>query len=317
MLSFKQISLVAAITTVNVFVAAHANTNVVPGNNHITWNTSGPGDLNNISLTDRTGAIVFIRPSNNNTPANDSSTNIALNGRFLTSLQDGHYSLGVVCAGDVQLSAVPTAAKINDLEAGAATLQLKAGEIQYFIVGTEANFTPILQQVSAQQAAQTLQAHHTYKQSHQISRVTANNCSVPAQPTPAPVVPAPVTPPASTYYVETRPNVRLNILFDFDRSDIKPQYQSEIKKAADFLAQYTDAMVIVEGHTDSKGTDEYNQRLSERRAQAVRNALIQRHGIMPSRITAQGYGESRPVATNETEEGRQQNRRVVVVIQVN
>lgn len=315
MLSLKQISLVSAIATANIFAVAHANTSMVPGSSHITWNKSASGDLTDISLTDRTGAIVFIRPSSNNNPSSDSSVNIALNGRFLTSLQDGHYSLGVVCAGDVQLSAAPTAAKINDLTAGAATIQLKPGETQYFIVGTEANFTPVLQQVSAQQAAQTLQSHSTYKQNHQISRVTANDCPAPVQVTPPPVVPAVVTPPpANDYYVETRPNVRLNILFDFDRSDIKPQYQSEIKKAADFLAQYPDAMVIVEGHTDSKGSDAYNQGLSERRAQAVRNALIRNHGIAVSRITAQGYGESRPVATNDTADGRQQNRRVMVVI---
>ncbi|MFC0821413.1 OmpA family protein, partial [Moraxella marmotae] len=120
--------------------------------------------------------------------------------------------------------------------------------------------------------------------------------------------------PATEYYVETRPNVRLNILFDFDKSNIKAQYKGEVQKAADFLAQYPDAKAIIEGHTDSKGSDAYNQKLSERRANEVRNALIKNHGISPARLTAQGFGESRPVATNDTDAGRQENRRVMVVI---
>ncbi|UNU74236.1 OmpA family protein [Moraxella nasovis] len=320
MLSIKQLSLAAAIATTFV-VSAQANTVVVPsGNNAITWTKSASGSLNDLALTDRTAALVFIRPSTNGVSSADSSTNIALDGRFLTSLQDGHYSAGIVCAGDVKLSAIPTAAKINDLSLGAATLHLDAGETQYFLVGTEPNYTPVLKQITAEEAAKTLSAVNTYKQNHQISRVNADNCPAPAPkpaPRPAPVVvqPTPVVAvPAPQYYVETRPNVRLNILFDFDKSNIKAQYQDEVQKAANFLAKYADANVIVEGHTDSVGSDTYNQKLSERRANAVRNALVSNYGIAPSRIRAQGFGETRPVATNATAEGRQDNRRVMVVI---
>lgn len=307
MLSVKQLSLATAIAAATFAASATAATAPATG---VTWTKSAEGDLNNLQLTDRTAAVVFIRPTANDVAVADSSTNIALDGRFLTSLQDGHYSAGVVCAGDVKLSAVPTAAKINDLQAGAATINLKAGETQYFLVGTAQDYTPVLRQVTAEEASQALQAAPTFKQNHQISRVQAANCPAPMAPVPAPVV----TAPASEYYVETRPNVRLNILFDFDKSNIKSQYRSEVTKAADFLKQYPEANAVVEGHTDSKGSDAYNQALSERRAAAVRDALIRDHGINPSRITAQGFGESRPVATNDTDEGRAQNRRVMVVI---
>lgn len=308
MLSIKQLSLATAIAATTFAASAAAATAPVNG---VTWTKSAEGNLNNLQLTDRTAAVVFIRPTANDVAVADSSTNIGLDGRFLTSLQDGHYSASIVCAGDVKLSAVPTAAKINDLQAGAATINLKAGETQYFLVGTEQDYTPVLRQVTAEEAAQALQAAPTFKQNHQISRVQAANCPAPAPaPVPAPVV----TAPASEYYVETRPNVRLNILFDFDKSNIKSQYRGEVTKAADFLKQYPDANAVVEGHTDSKGTDAYNQALSERRAAAVRDALIRDHGINPSRISAQGFGESRPVATNDTDEGRAQNRRVMVVI---
>lgn len=319
MLSIKQLSFAVAVATATLSVSALANTVVVPGSNHVTWTKSATGDLN-LALSDRTAGVVFIRPSANNQPADQSSTNIGLDGRFLTSLQDGHYSAGVVCAGNVSLSAVPTAAKVNDLKLGAATINLKAGETQYFLVGTKTdNYVPVLQQITQAQANEILSADKTYKQNHQISRVNPENCPAPApKPAPAPV-PAPVVAPApapapTEYYVETRPNVRLNILFDFDKSNIKAKYKGEVEKAAAFLAQYPDAKAIIEGHTDSVGSDAYNQRLSERRANAVRQALISQYGISASRLTAQGFGESRPVATNSTDAGRQENRRVMVVI---
>ena len=71
---------------------------------------------------------------------------------------------------------------------------------------------------------------------------------------------------------------------------------------------------IIEGHTDSNGTDQYNIGLSQRRANTVREALIRDHGVNPSRLRAVGYGESRPIANNATPEGRYTNRRVMVVI---
>ena len=81
-----------------------------------------------------------------------------------------------------------------------------------------------------------------------------------------------------------------------------------------FLAQYPNSDAIIEGHTDSNGSDDYNQGLSKRRAETVKMALISKYGINPNRLTAVGYGESRPIATNETSDGRYTNRRVMVVI---
>ncbi|OOR89386.1 hypothetical protein B0181_06785 [Moraxella caviae] len=310
MLSFKHIPLATALAAVVGLTACSTTT---PAKNVVTWNKSASGmvsDVQNIALDDRTAALVFIRPATENVANPDSSTNIGLDDRFLVSVQDNHYSASVVCAGDVALSAVPTAAKINDLDAGAVNLKLAAGETVYFAVAADANtFQPTLRQVDAQTAANLLQG--TYRQAHQISRVQAHNCPEPVvAPAPAPVVPA----PQSEYYVETRPNIRLNILFDTNKSDIKPQYRSEVTKAANFLKDYPDAQVIVEGHTDSRGSETYNQALSERRAAAVRQSLITDYGIAPNRISAQGFGELRPVATNDTEEGRQLNRRVMVVV---
>lgn len=114
--------------------------------------------------------------------------------------------------------------------------------------------------------------------------------------------------------VEEVARVELLVNFEFDRSEVRPQYFDEIEEVANFMEQYPDVVVELEGHTDSTGTDEYNQGLSERRANAVRDVMINRFNVRASRITARGFGESQPVTSNSTSEGRAQNRRVITVI---
>lgn len=104
--------------------------------------------------------------------------------------------------------------------------------------------------------------------------------------------------------------IDLKINFDYDSSTIKPQYQSNLQQFSNILKQDKKLKAIIEAHTDSIASDEYNQALSERRAASVMNAL-NKNGIDLSRLEAIGYGESEPIATNETEEGRAQNRRVI------
>lgn len=114
--------------------------------------------------------------------------------------------------------------------------------------------------------------------------------------------------------VEEVARIELEVYFEFDRSEVRPQFFDEIQEVADFMNQYQDVVVELEGHTDSVGTEAYNQGLSQRRADAVRQVLIDRFDIQGSRVSATGYGESQPVATNDTAAGRQQNRRVITVI---
>ncbi|SDI46075.1 Outer membrane protein OmpA [Pseudomonas flavescens] len=104
--------------------------------------------------------------------------------------------------------------------------------------------------------------------------------------------------------------VELDVKFDFDKSQVKQQSLGDIQSLADFMKQYPQTSTVVEGHTDSVGTDAYNQALSERRAKAVRDVLVNQYGVGGTRVEAVGYGESRPVADNATEEGRAINRRV-------
>jgi OOP family OmpA-OmpF porin len=101
-----------------------------------------------------------------------------------------------------------------------------------------------------------------------------------------------------------------DILFDFDKAVLKEQFKSELDETKVVFDQNPDLQVTVEGHTDSTGSDAYNQKLSERRAKAVVRYLEQNVGVDPSRLSAVGYGESKPVASNDTAEGRAKNRRV-------
>ncbi len=105
-----------------------------------------------------------------------------------------------------------------------------------------------------------------------------------------------------------------SVLFATGRSELLPGAQASVDRLARYLADNPDKTVLIEGHTDSTGSDATNLRLSQERADAVRMALIS-EGIAPGRIAATGLGSSRPVAPNSTVEGRQQNRRVEIVIQ--
>ena len=109
--------------------------------------------------------------------------------------------------------------------------------------------------------------------------------------------------------------IELNLEFDFDSDDLRTSHFPQIDRVAAFMEKYPKTSAQLEGHTDSRGTDAYNQALSERRAYAVRDYLIDKKDIDPRRVTAVGYGESKPTATNDTDTGRQRNRRVDAVIE--
>lgn len=100
------------------------------------------------------------------------------------------------------------------------------------------------------------------------------------------------------------------VLFDFDKVTIKPEFKKMLRNAVKVMKLNPGLTVLIEGHTDSIGREEYNQVLSEKRARAVKEYAIN-HGIDASRMTIRGYGESQPIESNETEEGRSANRRVV------
>ena len=104
-----------------------------------------------------------------------------------------------------------------------------------------------------------------------------------------------------------------DVLFELDRANLKPGAMRSLTALIEFLRQNPDQRIAIEGHTDSLGSDSYNLELSERRADAVRD-FLERNRISPDRIATQGLGEAYPIASNETQAGRQQNRRVEIII---
>jgi len=160
------------------------------------------------------------------------------------------------------------------------------------------------------------------------------NCDI--QPGIGPVQPQgsmPITPLASTDYTLTctgaggttssagniqvvvpakkeRICIVLKIEFDTGKAVIKPKYHAEVGKVAEFMKKYPESNGVIEGHTDTVGGKEYNQKLSERRAASVRTYLVEKYGIAAERLTSKGYGYSKPIATNKTKAGKQKNRRI-------
>lgn len=121
------------------------------------------------------------------------------------------------------------------------------------------------------------------------------------------VVPPPV--------VKELVTINLNVEFDTAKYVVKEKYHNNVKKVADFMKEFPNTSAVIEGHTDNVGNADYNQKLSEDRANSVRQYLIDKFGVDGSRLSAVGYGLTKPVASNDTVEGKQNNRRVVAVMQ--
>jgi len=138
---------------------------------------------------------------------------------------------------------------------------------------------------------------------------TADGCPLPVAATPAPA-------PAAALAPEPAPTPRKLVLegvnFDFDKAALRQEDLAIIDRDAADLDKWGNVNIEVAGHTDNRGSDKYNMNLSQQRAEAVRNYLISK-GIAADRLTAKGYGESQPVADNDTDEGRFKNRRVELI----
>jgi OOP family OmpA-OmpF porin len=123
-----------------------------------------------------------------------------------------------------------------------------------------------------------------------------------------PPPPAPVKPKAAERFCD-KPST-IVVEFDTDKSVIKTKYDQDLNKLGTFLNEWTKAKGEISGHTDSVGSDKYNQKLSQRRAASVKKYLVEKFNIAPERLTTEGYGESKPIASNKTKAGRQLNRRI-------
>ena len=119
---------------------------------------------------------------------------------------------------------------------------------------------------------------------------------------------------------EIRIELAADVLFDFDKADLRKDARSALKQVGDIIREKAKGAVRIEGHTDSKGSDAYNQKLSQRRANSVKDWLIKNEGLKSVRFSTSGFGAKKPAVSNtkpdgsDDPEGRQKNRRVEIVI---
>jgi OmpA-OmpF porin, OOP family len=160
----------------------------------------------------------------------------------------------------------------------------------------------------AHEGAATYWACHNTESSRLLAEARklaeeAESCGPPA----AAVAPVPEKAPVKVC-------IPLNINFEIDSAEILPKYDLDIAKVADFMKKNPTTTAVIEGHTDNVGSEQHNLKLSQRRSESVVNELVDKFGIERSRLSAKGYGMTRPIADNATEEGRQKNRRIEAVI---
>ncbi|WP_162522646.1 OmpA family protein [Psychrobacter sanguinis] len=254
-----------------------------------------PTGVSEATSIDAAGAIDF-----------EDSVVVGIENYFQTSLQAGRYSQIKVCAGQNVLSAELTDQKNNHLANDGIKVNLQPKRTYYYQVShVEKGVTPVIRAINAPEAIELLKG--SIEQTHQISRVVTDNCMQPPTQTTT-------TNPVTTPVMETQKPINLDVLFDFDSAQIKGKYQQKIQLLAEYMQANPEATVHLESHTDNKGAAGYNLKLSQARAEAVKAELVNNYEVAGNRITTQGYGESQPVASNDTEAGRQQNRRVLATI---
>lgn len=170
-------------------------------------------------------------------------------------------------------------------------------------------------------AYDVFRACHTEEGAALAKQATAKaNALCPPQPaTPPAAVVVPEAPLEAIPAAEPTPErmkycVSLDIEFDINKADIRPQYHDEVAKVGDFMKKHPTTTAVIEGYADEVGSAEYNLQLSQRRAESVVKALVDKFGIDPARLSAKGYGEARPISSNSSDAGRQKNRRIDAII---
>lgn len=233
---------------------------------------------------------------------------VGINNQFQVSLQPNHFSEVTVCSGQVNLSVESTGYDTNELANANIQNNLQPKHTYYYLVTAATdNELPTIKAVDADKAVELLQG--SAEQTHQISRVTTDNCQSPEVNNQSNQ-----TQPVTSPEVQVNTPITLDVFFDFDSFQLRGTAHSKLKAVAEFMQQDPEATVLLESHTDSKGAASYNLKLSEKRGNSVKNALTNQYAIDSHRIATKAYGESQPIDTNDTAQGRQNNRRVVATI---
>lgn len=269
------------------------------------WITSGEAfsQSDNSVLAANESRVVFFRDEEE-----DSSDVIRLglgvNNVFQSSLQNRHYSEAIICSG-IQIVNI-TVSDNNKVTTYSQKYDLPPQITTYLQVGTSKSRHPFIEKLSLDEVLNSPEIFT--RQAHQINRVsskcnTLDNVGLQQSEMLSTVDNSDMDAP-----------LYFHLLFDFDSVEVKKESVIELSKVADAVQSFPERVLILEGHTDDKGPKRYNLTLSQKRADAVKNILINQYDLDALQIDSMGYGESRPMDTSGTEKGRQNNRRVEAIV---
>ncbi|MGP9519943.1 MULTISPECIES: OmpA family protein, partial [unclassified Psychrobacter] len=286
-----------------------ANSTNVTNENQIRWSKNGqvfqiPDDM---ALGENKSRVVFFRDSADIRKHIPIHIGIGSEKMFHTSLKDGYYSDVVVCSGPQTINSASILNTNEDVVSHSEKYNFAPKKTTYIKVSLSPTNQSVIQQIDANEAIPQLE--NIVRQSYQISRVSMT-CNVKPKPK---LIEEPVV-QVDIDQVENEKRTEYVVNFNFDTNVVANNDYSKFEGLARFIESYPENNVILEGHTDSKGSSEYNLKLSQSRAERVKNILVDSYGVDDYRLRTVGYGETRPIDTNDTELGRLNNRRVMAVI---
>lgn len=289
----------------------------------MSWKKSGEvfdipnDDTYNAVLKARESRVVFFRAIDddqlNSSNADSIKIGFGEDNTFHVSLKNGHFSEKVICSGFQVINTAVLDTENSDIISYSKRYQFLPQTTTYLQVAVSKTGSPLIQQVSADEALPLLK--QSVRQTHQISRFSPNCTTLyPVQDSIREPINPSITDTPLHSQVETKNPTQFNVLFDFDSTNIKNNDEAVFAGMANFIQTYPKNNVTLEGHTDNRGSQSYNLKLSQSRADTVKGILVDQYGLEATRLRAIGYGESAPIDNNDTEQGRQNNRRVVATI---
>ncbi|PJX25019.1 hypothetical protein CAP50_05555 [Psychrobacter sp. L7] len=271
------------------------------------WVTSGDafGPPDDSVLATNESRVVFFRDEE------DGSSDVVRIGLgadnvFQSSLQNKHYSESVLCSGVQTININIGVADKQKVTTYSQKYTFLPQTTIYLQIGNSKSGHAFIRQVSLEDVLNS--PERFTRQAHQINRVSSkcnrlDNVDLQQSETLSAADNSDIDAP-----------LYFRLLFDFDSVDVKNENVIKLSKVADMARLFPKRAVILEGHTDDRGPKQYNLTLSQKRADAVKNILINQYGLDAERIASVGYGESRPVDKSGTEKGRQNNRRVDAIV---
>lgn len=281
------------------------NTSQSQAFNQADWHTSGTvfQPVNNEQLQNNESRVVFFRDATEGQASEPIIIAVGDDSLFQVSLQNGHYSDSILCSGQQTIKANTLNNATGQINSYVESYQFSPQATVYLQVGLSAAGTPVVRQVPSDQALMMLS--ESTRQTHQLSRV-AYRC----EPMTQAAMPAPVETSPQSLAVNNLSQFR--VLFDTDSTTIKSSNYAQLDGMASFIQSFPKVPLTLAGHTDSQGSERYNLKLSESRANSVKTILVEKYDIEADRLSTIGYGESMPIDSNDTEQGRRNNRRVTV-----